>query len=194
MKIFIDFDNTIVDTTYAFINWYNLTHYEDVKCEDICEYDFNPQVSLSKDEVSKAFSLPLLYQCMMLYEDVSDSLFKLRYELGCELILVTNCCDNSVIRKLEWLEQHKPLSDMFNSKIFISSNKSYGKSSIDMSSGILIDDHKENHRLSNAKYKFAYKKYPNCNWYPTEDDGVLVTNSWKTIVDEIELICQKKIK
>ena len=190
MRVFIDFDNTIVDTTKAFVKWYNYVYSKDVRCEDIVEYDFTPQINLPQDEILKAFSNPMLYKFMVTYEGVYDKLYRLKHLLGCELILVTNCSTESTIRKIEWLEQHKPLSNLFSSKIFVCSNNSYGKSSINMDGCVLIDDHKENHKQSNATYKFAYKKYPNCNWYPKEEDGVLVTNDWETLVNEIKLICQ----
>lgn len=197
MKIFIDFDNTIVDTTKAFIEWYNYEYNRNIDYMEIKSYDFTPHIHLSTSEVSDAFTTKRLYEYLECYDGVYDSLYKLKNTLDCELILVTNCSDKSVMRKLEWLEDHKPLSDLFDGKIFLSIKLPYNKSTIDMSDGVLIDDHRNNHLQSNASYKFAYKDSIIRDWYPTQDDGVIVKCKWKDIINEIEkIVCQnnKNIK
>lgn len=189
MRVYVDFDNTIVNTTDAFILWYNNNYNENINSDDIVDYDFNPQVKLSKKEISNAFKTHELTNFLVTYPNVYESLKKIK-DLGLTLILITNCSDESVVRKIEWLDKHKEINSLFDGKIFLSVNKAYDKSCINMCEDILIDDHKENHLLSNAKYKFAYKDNPNRNWFP-DNDGV--KDNWLSIYEEIrKIVCQNK--
>ena len=192
MKIFIDFDNTIVNTTHAFVCWYNIVYRDSVESDDIIDYSFNPQIKLLQKEITNAFTTELLYKYMYPYPGMYEALSRLK-SIGCELYLITNCSDKSVVRKIEWLENNEYIKDLFSGKIFLSVGKAFDKSCIDMSDAVLIDDHRENHLKSNAKYKYAFKDHPNRTWYPTEEDGVKVFDSWKAIADDIvKIVCQNK--
>ena len=192
MKIYIDFDNTIVDSTKAFVDRYNMMNDTNIDSSDIVSYDFKPQIQLTNEQISEAFGTYSLYDYLKPYEYVERALMRLRCLPNVELYLISNCSDDSVIQKVLWLNKHPKINYCFTGKIFLSISKPYDKSIVDMSNSILIDDHKLNHMCSDAKYKFAFKDNQKREWYPNYDeDGVIVKSSWKDIVDEIEkIVCQ----
>ena len=169
MKLFIDFDNTIVNTTKAFVDYYNTTFDFDnkqLKEEEIIYYNFERFVD--KDlclDIKKVFERPKFYDQLKVYPGVLWALNELNKSGLFEIILVSNCTVRSMQLKLQWLTNMDMLR-FFDKFILLDNGMSHGKSLINMEGGILIDDHKLNHITSNAKYHFAYKHNPRAEWYP----------------------------
>lgn len=178
-KIFFDFDNTLVDTTSAFVSWYNNKNDTQIDPKEIINYNFEPQLKLSKEEMIKGFSSDEFFSFLRPFDGVREFLEQLKQTKLFEMYLVSNCSNESIIQKIKWLYEFN-LEKYFDGKIFLSINKPIDKSLIDMSKSIFIDDHKENHLSSNAKYKFAFKDLPQRTWHPTQDDGVMVFSKWNS--------------
>ena len=70
--------------------------------------------------------------------------------------------------------------------IFLNTGQGYDKSLIDMKDSILIDDHRENHLTSNAKYHFNFKRYEKQNWGPLPDESIEFTKWDENIVNTIK--------
>lgn len=191
MRVFIDFDDTIVNSTETFVKVYNELYNKNVNEKSIIYHGFKPQINLTREEIAYIFSSDKFTKYLQPIYGVYKALSELKKN-GFELYLITNCSDKSVIQKSIWFEKHKQYSNLFCGKIFLSLNKPYDKSIIDMKNSVLIDDHKENHKLSNAYIKVAYNYYPEREWCPTEKDGVCVFNSWKKIKDYLIKTCLPK--
>lgn len=177
MKLFIDFDNTIVNTTKAFVDYYNTNLNFDktpLTEESIIYYNFDRFVN--KDlclDIKKVFERPKFYDYLKAYPGVVWALNELKKSGLFEIILVSNCTVRNMSLKLEWLTNMDMLR-FFDKFILLDNGMSHGKHLIDMKDGILIDDHKLNHMTSNAKYHFAYKHNPKAEWYPISG----CFNSW----------------
>ena len=94
-KLFIDFDNTIVDTTRATCITYNIIHSTDIQPEIIENYDMSPHLALNGD--FNIFSNFILYNHLKLFDGVVECLNKLKDNF--EIYLVTNCSIESISLK-----------------------------------------------------------------------------------------------
>ena len=175
-NIFIDFDNTIVNSTKAFIQVYNEKFDASVNYLDVENYDFSPLINLDKEEICKIFSSYDFYRELELFYGVEDVLNYLKESNLFNIILVTNCSADSIKEKIDYLKRND-LDKYFDSKIYLDSGKPYDKSIINMHNSILIDDHRENHLYSNAKFKLCYRCLDNQNWCPNSDEAIIF-NKW----------------
>ena len=186
MKVYVDFDNTLVDSVSAFISRYNSLYNKKVKSETITSYSFD-DIKLSSDEVSRGFHSNFFFSELKLYPEALKSLTRMKQE-GAELILITRGDAKNLAMKLEWLEKNHVVKDLFSDMIFTTNDMRNIK--VDMTDGILIDDLRVNHLNSNARYKYAYKDAECRKWFPIPDDGVKIYSSWGMIADEICLMLQ----
>lgn len=188
MNIFIDFDNTIVDSTKAFVSVYNDLYNKNVNADEIINYDFSPQINLQVKDICKIFSSKSFYDRLELFDFVIESLQKFK-SLGHQLILVTNCSADSCKRKIDYLKKFG-LDKLFDSKIYLDIGKAYCKDLIDMSNAILIDDHIENHKSSNAKFKFCFKKNSKQTWSPNleNEQKIQIYTSWKELQNNVNFM------
>lgn len=182
VKLFVDFDNTIVDTTEAFCKYFNDVYMEDynlgsIKGSWVKEYDFSDVISISENELIKAFKSERLFSYLRPYPYVRYALETLKKSGYFQIYLVSNCSAESAIRKLKWLDEFD-LAQYFDGTIMLNINQAYNKSLVDMTDSILIDDHHLNHSNSNAKWKFCYTGSVERNWHPKAGDGVFLFNHW----------------
>lgn len=191
VKLFIDFDNTIADTTSAFCEYYNTLYIENdddrIRSKDITEYDFSDvgwasghklgTKTVSEEMLLKGFKSDLLFSYLKPYQGVRYALEGLKSTKLFEIYLVSNCSDESAVKKIEWLKKWD-LDRNFDGKVFLNINQAYNKSLLNMKDGILVDDHRANHLNSNAKYKYCFRDYPHRKWHPKIDDGVKLFDKW----------------
>ena len=186
MKIFLDFDNTIVDTNDSLCKYLSQVYHKDISTKDIIKYDLSNVIKLSIEELSNIFSSDLLFNNLQPYPGVRYVLHELKKSNLFEIYLVSNSSEESTKQKLKWLKETN-LDKYFDGKIFLNINKPFDKSLINMKDSIFVDDHKFNHETSNATYKYSYVKHPDvkATWYPWDNKDVTLFSSWgKDIVDE----------
>lgn len=176
-KIFFDFDNTLVNSTKAFIDVYNLLYQDNIDSTSIHNYDFSPQIKLEKNQIVQIFSSTIFYDKLKIFDGVEKFLKKLHDSNLFEVIMVTNCSCNSISKKIEYLKNSN-LDQYINSKIYLDVNKCADKSLINMHNAIFIDDHLDNHKTSNAEIKCAYISNKNQNWSPQASDPIYSFTDW----------------
>ena len=187
-NIFIDFDNTIVNSTKAFIDVYKYRFpFININYMDIENYDFKPHLNISKEEICSIFSSDDFYDKLELYQGVEEILKLIKDSELFNVILITNCSPESIPQKIKFLKQRE-LDKYFDFKIYLDSGKPYDKSIVNMSKGILIDDHRENHLFSNATYKLCYKHNPKQTWCP--DDAITFSKWDKKLFYYLEYIAE----
>ena len=187
MKIYIDFDSTIVDSVKAFVSRYNQLYNKKEDPNSVVKYNFE-NLNLSKEDIVLGFNSNFFFSELDLYPEAQDALYKLKHS-GAELVLLTRGTPTNIVKKIEWLDKHHWIRELFDDFVFTTSNQD--KIKIDMSNAILIDDYRLNHLNSNAKYRYAFKDIPQRTWFPIPDDGVKIMNSWALIADDIcKLLCK----
>ena len=165
IKLFVDFDNTIVDSTKAICDMYN-NHFKDkegfvlanpTKC---MEWDFSDVCTLANKETLEEYfntkeffkNLNIFYFARRTIKTLSDY---------CDIYIVSIGDFKNLSYKSEFIERELPF--IKNLILIRNENCNMDKSIVDMSDGILIDDNPHNLISSNAKNKILFGRDYNYN-------------------------------
>lgn len=178
MKLFIDFDDTIVETMRTYCTTYNhlYKNHPDYKFADytkVKHWDFREICPLTVDNPNEIFENENFFKFATFYYDVRKVLKKLNEKF--EIYIITIGTPKNIELKTRWIAEHLPFIE--NSIFLYNKSIKMDKSIIDMSDGILIDDHQNNLFNSNAMGKICFngsgRKLPwNKDW-----NGIKV-NTW----------------
>lgn len=181
IKVYLDFDNTLVDSNNAMIYLLNQEYGTDRKYEELKRYDFKDLFpKLTDEHCEELFGGWRLFGLLDFFESCYETLdyFKKR----CEYSLVTYGSKENLFCKEFWCKKHLPFIKNYYLLEFKEDNCGYDKSMIDMSDGIFVDDHIEYLRSSNAKVKILFRNNHDGDWNEINNlDDVYVVNSWKEI-------------
>lgn len=179
IKLYLDFDNTIVNTNEVAIDYFNKKFGTSKDIRKLKKYNFKDLFeSLTDKEIQKFFSSDYLYKNITFLESCYDKLYSIRNYIDAHV--VTICCNENIGYKTDWISENMPI--VSKTTCVVKGNND--KSSIDMSDGIFIDDHIECLRSSNAKIKILYKYWQDTEWNEYDNlDEVYVVNSWDEITE-----------
>lgn len=181
IKVYLDFDNTLVDSNNAMIYLLNKEYETDRKYEELKRYDFKDLFpKLTDEHCEELFGCWKLFGLLEFFDSCYETLdyFKKR----CEYSLVTYGSKENLFCKEFWCKKHLSFIKNYYLLEFKEDNCEYDKSMIDMSDGIFIDDHIEYLRSSNAKVKILFRNNHDGDWNEINNlDDVYVVNSWKEI-------------
>lgn len=179
MKIFLDFDNTIVDSTKAICDMYNEC-YKDHKNfipadpEKCFDWNFKDVCPLAPSWwVNNCFNTKQFFANLHLMKDAYGAIRRLSRKH--EIYIVTIGDFRNIAYKSMFLEGNLPFVQ--NIICIRNENCNMNKEIVDMSDGILIDDNLENLKSSNAAYKFVFGK--ECNYNKTTKYARLL--DWKAV-------------
>ena len=166
-KLFLDFDNTIVDTMYAFCEQYNdiykyNSNFKRANPKKVKHWNFKTQCPLQLGETEDLFSRKKLWEYMRLYSNAESSLKELSKKYDITIISIGTA--ENVAHKSIWIKQNLP---MIKDVILIrNEGVKMDKSSINMEGATFVDDVKSNLDSSNASRKILFgKKYEwNKDW------------------------------
>lgn len=163
-KFFIDFDNTIIDTTDAFCSVYNELYcdhpnFKTAESDQVKVYNFSDECPLITN-VEEIFTHPLFFQfAQFINSNTYEILEKLNNKY--ELIVCSIGWPKNLAYKALWLEKKLP----FIKDYVLISNPAckMNKSIVNMQNSLFIDDIPSNLISSNCnkedKYLFG-KRYP----------------------------------
>ncbi len=158
-RLVLDFDNTIVNTTKAFVDTYNLVYgrkYLDPavhvpQWEEVHRYDFTDEIPTLLPHIKGAiFSNPRLYSVLEFYPNAKDIINRLSEDFDVEIVSI--CSIDTVGRKCEFIKKHLP-NCKFQPVLFTDFPD---KSHINMEGRVFVDDHEGNLTTSNALHKICY--------------------------------------
>lgn len=183
-KIFFDFDNTLVDSVFAgmeyMVNTYGVPRKDS---KDIEEYNFQPLFEPPKPIV-QIFESQVFYDNLYLYEGMYSLLTWLKKN-NFEIIIPTYCVsDKGKKYKEYWFNENPSITELIDNIIYLDKED---KSYLDMSDAILIDDLSKYHEMCNAGLHLSLKMYPKANWYPEQLDYVTVCSN----VDQLKQIISR---
>ena len=181
IKVYLDFDNTLVDSNSAMIYLLNQEYGTNKSYEELKKYDFKDLFPCLTDKhCEELFASSKLFSILEFFEDCYETLnyFKKR----CEYSLVTYGTKDNLFFKEFWCKNKLPFIKDYFLLEFKGNECAYDKSMIDMSDGIFIDDHIDYLRSSNAKVKILFKNNHDGDWNKINNlDDVYVVNNWKEI-------------
>ena len=166
-KLFLDFDNTIVNATKSFCNEYNNLYQNHLKFtparwELVDRYDFKDQCPLV-EKVEDIFKMKSFFENL---EFINENTYQILQSLNefYQIIIVSIGTYENISLKSLWIRDNLPF---IKDSIFLVNNGcKMDKSLIDMRNAVFIDDVASNLNSSNATFKrcFGEKHQWNLDW------------------------------
>lgn len=173
--IYLDFDNTIVESNKRVIeilnDRYNISKTED----DMKDYQFNSIYPISEKEKLDIFESDEFYNGLKFKPNVLEVLDK--YKDSYKFIIISKGTENNLAKKQQWIIKNFP----YTCKFIGLSGQTFNKDEIDMSDAIQIDDNFSCLR-TNAAIKILYKSFNQFPWQQANsEDEYIAVNTWEEI-------------
>lgn len=169
-KIFLDFDSTITDSVKAYCEVYNWLYNAHADYRKVNKWDLSDECLLAANYVEDIFASQEFFNVLEPMDNYTlevINMLKKKYDV----IICSIGTPENISRKAKWIEQKLDIKDMI---LLSQSNLKMDKSIIDMSGGIIIDDHADNLVTSNADIKICFGAIKAWN----EDWSGIRTSDW----------------
>ena len=182
LKLFVDFDNTIANTSKAVVEILNKRYGTNSDYRKLYKYDFQDLFpGLSKKELCAIFNSKELFDTIEFVDGCKDTLSSLQEYFDIHVVTVITQKEN-LSYKQEWLSSH------FGNKLKITGvfdcHSDTEKRQIDMKNGIMIDDRIQVLKNVNAKVKILFRNGTDVEWNQVSpNDMVYVVDYWTEIND-----------
>lgn len=191
-KLFLDFDNTIVDTIAAVVSLYNedyVNHdgFVAINPENVTSWEFTECNLATYEEIDRYFGDKRFFQRVKLYPSAGQVLRSLSHRY--DITIVSHGYASNLKLKEEWVKD-KLFKEIFDNScnaefIGVDWETHNDKSHVDMSNSIFVDDSIRNLETSSAKYKILYGEY--MDWNNTNIEFIRCKN-WLDLNNQICLI------
>ena len=190
MNLYIDFDNTIVNSSEVIVKMLNEKFGENKDWKKLRRYDFKDLFpSCSYWEIEKSFESDKMFEEVELLPEVYETLnsFKDKFD---KVSVVTIGTDINLEKKRIFVKNRFPFDIEL---IGIKNDGRSNKGSVDMRNGVFIDDHIDCLHSSNAKVKILIKTSENAEWSKIEpNDDIYVVSNWYEIYSILDFITKNK--
>ena len=189
MKLFIDFDNTIANSSEVIVDMLNEHFDKNENFEKLRKYDFSdlfPECSYW--DIEKFFNSDEMFERLKIFPNMIETVdaFKDFFD---EISIVTIGAKDNLENKKRFLKENNLELTFYG----IENNGRSDKSSVDMHNGVFIDDHIGCLHSSNAKIKILMKNVENGEWNKVEpNDDIYVVNNWYEVYSIFNFIKKNK--
>lgn len=189
MKLFIDFDNTIANSSEVIVDMLNEHFGKNENFEKLRKYDFSdlfPECSYL--DIEKFFNSDEMFERLKIFPNMIETVdaFKDFFD---EISIVTIGTKDNLENKKRFLKENNLELTFYG----IENNGRSDKSSVDMHNGVFIDDHIGCLHSSNAKIKILMKNVENGEWNKVEpNDDIYVVNNWYEVYSIFDFIKKNK--
>lgn len=189
MKLFIDFDNTIANSSEVIVDMLNEHFGKNENFEKLRKYDFSdlfPECSYW--DIEKFFNSDEMFERLKIFPNMIETVdaFKDFFD---EISIVTIGTKDNLENKKRFLKENNLELTFYG----IENNGRSDKSSVDMHNGVFIDDHIGCLHGSNAKIKILMKNVENGEWNKVEpNDDIYVVNNWYEVYSIFDFIKKNK--
>lgn len=189
MKLFIDFDNTIANSSEVIVDMLNEHFGKNENFEKLRKYDFSdlfPECSYW--DIEKFFNSDEMFERLKIFPNMIETVdaFKDFFD---EISIVTIGTKDNLENKKRFLKENNLELTFYE----IENNGRSDKSSVDMHNGVFIDDHIGCLHSSNAKIKILMKNVENGEWNKVEpNDDIYVVNNWYEVYSVFDFIKKNK--
>lgn len=189
MKLFIDFDNTIANSSEVIVDMLNEHFDKNENFEKLRKYDFSdlfPECSYW--DIEKFFNSDEMFGRLKIFPNMIETVdaFKDFFD---EISIVTIGTKDNLENKKRFLKENNLELTFYG----IENNGRSDKSSVDMHNGVFIDDHIGCLHSSNAKIKILMKNVENGEWNKVEpNDDIYVVNNWYEVYSIFDFIKKNK--
>lgn len=185
MKLFIDFDNTIANSSEVIVDMLNEHFDKNENFEKLRKYDFSdlfPECSYW--DIEKFFNSDEMFERLKIFPNMIETVdaFKDFFD---EISIVTIGTKDNLENKKRFLKENNLELTFYG----IENNGRSDKSSVDMHNGVFIDDHIGCLHSSNAKIKILMKNVENGEWNKVEpNDDIYVVSNWYEVYSIFDFI------
>jgi hypothetical protein len=189
VKLFIDFDNTIANSSEVIVDMLNEHFDKNENFEKLRKYDFSdlfPECSYW--DIEKFFNSDEMFERLKIFPNMIETVdaFKDFFD---EISIVTIGTKDNLENKKRFLKENNLELTFYG----IENNGRSDKSSVDMHNGVFIDDHIGCLHSSNAKIKILMKNVENGEWNKVEpNDDIYVVNNWYEVYSIFDFIKKNK--
>ena len=189
MKLFIDFDNTIANSSEVIVDMLNEHFDKNENFEKLRKYDFSdlfPECSYW--DIEKFFNSDEMFERLKIFPNMIETVdaFKDFFD---EISIVTIGTKDNLENKKRFLKENNLELTFYG----IENNGRSDKSSVDMHNGVFIDYHIGCLHSSNAKIKILMKNVENGEWNKVEpNDDIYVVNNWYEVYSIFDFIKKNK--
>lgn len=189
MKLFIDFDNTIANSSEVIVDMLNEHFGKNENFEKLRKYDFSdlfPECSYW--DIEKFFNSDEMFERLKIFPNIIETVdaFKDFFD---EISIVTIGTKDNLENKKRFLKENNLELTFYG----IENNGRSDKSSVDMHNGVFIDDHIGCLHSSNAKIKILMKNVENGEWNKVDpNDDIYVVNNWYEVYSIFDFIKKNK--
>lgn len=162
IKLFLDFDGTIVNSVKAYCKVNNILFNENADHTKVNRWDLSDECPNATDIVEAIFASDDFFEYL---EDMDEDTINIINQLKeiYDVIICTIGTPKNISKKAIWIEDNLGIKDMI---LLSQENAEMNKSIVDMTGSIIIDDHENNLFSSNAAIKICYGEIKswNENW------------------------------
>ena len=175
--VYVDFDNTIVESNQKVIEILNDKYGLNKSEDDLEDYGYTSIAPITEEEKLGIFESDEFFSNLKFKSDFLKVLNK--YDSKVKFVITTKGTAENLKKKEQWIKENIPGNISF---IGITNN-SLSKRQVDMTNGIQIDDCTAA-LDTNADIKILYKDNHNFNWQSNYNNtDILVVNTWLEIDD-----------
>ena len=181
LKIFLDVDNTIINSTKAICEWYADKYDHAIKLHAITnpdwtkvkKWDFSDETpTIPERDIREAFDSDYFFDNVEFFDGAKEVLTKLTNDERFEIIFCSIGTVKNISNKMKFLEEHFPNT----TQIMLRNGVKMDKSIVNMEKSVFVDDNQDNLFSSNAKYNvcFSYDNDLDKDW----------NSKWKGLISE----------
>lgn len=183
IKIYLDCDDTILNSSQTVINILNSRYGTNKNFEDLKDWGYRSIVkTVTGDEINEIYDSDEFWETVTFKEDFKN--FYQKHKNSFRWVIVTKGNTVNLEKKRSFLDNlFQDNYDFVPLNFNIESG--FDKSSVDMSEGIQIDDKTECLIGTSAVCKILIKNYKSVYWNktPMHETNIYAVNDWKEIED-----------
>ena len=189
IKLFIDADDTILESSKAFINIINrqdninppktYDKLHDWKYKSLFPY-------MTNERIIEVYDSEEFFNTVKINTDFEK--FYLEHENDFEFYIVTKGYKSNIEHKQKYFKKYLPKAKIVGCHFDSKEVENFDKSHINMNYGIQIDDRTDCLMGTSANIKILFKNHQEFDWNQTYDinEPIYIMNDWKEIIETLE--------
>ena len=174
-NLYLDFDETIVESNISFLSIANKKFNTDKKVCDVKRWDYTDLFPITPKEVEDIYASDEFFSNLKFKHLAKETID--RFKEIFNIHVISKGTYQNLENKRTWINEN--IGDVEFTGIIIGN-----KNILDMSNGFFVDDRADNLHHSNAKIKILLKNENNFKWQLDTTD-LYIVNNWK----ELEEFC-----
>ena len=189
IKLFLDADDTILESSRAFIDIVNKRYAinSPKQLKNLRDWGYRSLFpSMTNEEIVEIYDSAEFFDTVKINSDFEN--FYLKHEYDFEWNIVTKGHESNIKHKEKYFKSRLPQATVIGCRFDSIEKQNFDKSHLDMNYGIQIDDRTDCLIGTNANIKILFKNNQEFDWNRTYDinEPIYIMNDWKEIIETLE--------